>query len=256
MNRLNHRVSYKTHGSVGELILRQSENNALDYHTLKGLAEAFVKSRHQEDKCVLFKADGSNFTVGADLKYVRQLIDADDQSGFEKFSEAFQNVTRAMLQHPGIIIAGLHGWVIGGGFEITLTADLRFADEETKIKLPELAIGTMFSNASTKLLAQIIGLGRAKELMFLGDTIRAEKAHQIGLINRVCPTGKLYGSMQETAQKIIENVDAKALALAKNLINKNMDLPIQEVLDHEHKVLTGLGTHEEFKRKIKSILAK
>jgi len=90
-----------------------------------------------------------------------------------------------MLDHDGIIISGLHGWVIGGRFEIHLACDLRAATKDMTIMLPELSMGLMFSNASTKLLSRIVGEGRAKQLLFLGDKIDAQQAYGYGLIFQV-----------------------------------------------------------------------
>ena len=228
----------------------------MDLEALNKLISAFEESRENEDKCVLFKAIGPNFTVGADLKYIHKLINDQDINKFNEFSNAFQNLTIAMMRHPGIIVVGLHGWVVGGGFEISLSADLRYASVDTRIMLPELSIGTMFSNGSTKLLGQIVGLGRAKEIMFLGEEITPEFGYEIGLINKVCANDELDDEMNVTAGKILSTIDQHALKLAKNLIHKNVDLPIEEVLENELKILSELSTYEGFIDKINKFVQK
>lgn len=249
-------VKYNTKSKVGEIILEGPKNNPLDLETLLDLIVEFKNSAKNQDKCVLFKAVGPNFTVGADLKYIHKLVQEQDVEKFHEFSMAFQDLSRAMLNHPGIIIAGLHGWVVGGGFEISLSADIRYAATNTRIMLPELSIGTMFSNASTKLLGQIIGLGRAKELMFLGEEISAERGYEIGLINKVCDEEMLNDEMNITAGKIISTIDLHALKLAKALIHKNQDVTIEEVLNNELEILSELSTHEAFIKKINNFVKK
>ncbi|MFV2014599.1 MAG: enoyl-CoA hydratase/isomerase family protein [Candidatus Heimdallarchaeota archaeon] len=249
-------VHYLSKTKVGEITLDHPKNNLLNLDTLLDLISAFENSAKKEDKCVLFKATGPNFTVGADLKSIHKLVQDQDNTKFHNFSKAFQDLTRAMLNHPGIIIIGLHGWVVGGGFEISLSADIRYATKKTRIMLPELSLGTMFSNASTKLLGQIVGLGRAKELMLLGEEISAERGYEIGLLNKICEDDNLEDEMNITAGKIISGIDQHALKLAKALIHKNLDLSIEEVLDNELEVLSDLSTHKEFIEKINKFVNK
>lgn len=253
---MNTSVVYYSHEGFGQINLDRPKNNALDLDTLTDLAKAFTLSSENGDACCIFTAQGPNFTVGADLKYIHKLLRRDDKLGFDLFGDAFQNITQAMLAHSGVIIVGLHGWVIGGGFEISLAADLRFASDDTKIKLPELSIATMFSNASTKLLSQIVGLGRAKELMFLGHEINAQQALDIGLINRVCKRDDLDTELKQTAKKITENLDKLAIKLAKELILRNQDLPIDQVLRNESVILSQLGRYEAFRSRINKFVSK
>jgi enoyl-CoA hydratase len=120
--------------------------------------------------------------------------------------------------------------------------------------LPELSIGTMFSNASTKLLSQIVGLGRAKELMLLGEEISPERGYEIGLINKVCENEELNDEMNVAAGKILSSIDSQALKLAKNLIHTNQDVSLDEALENELKVLAELSTSDVFIEKIKKFV--
>ena len=245
-----------TKSGVGQIVLNGAKNNPLDWNILNKLALAFDQSSQNEDMCVLFTATGPNFTVGADLKYIHKLINTKDAKGYREFIAAFQNLTISMVRHNGIIIVGLHGWVIGGGFEIALAADLRYATLDTRIKLPELSIGTMFSNGSTKLLSQIVGLGRAKQIMFLGEEVSPEYGYEIGLINKVCATDKLEDELRNTAEKISKKIDQKVLGLAKELLLRNYNLPIEQVLENEQGVLNRLNTHQGFMDKINDFVKK
>ena len=169
-------VLYEKEGAVGKVILNKPQHgNTLDLNTLHSLIGAFKQSDQNEDLCVLYTAVGKNFTFGADLKYGYEL--QTKSGGLEesvRYMASFQDLTRVMRKHRGILIAGLKGLVIGGGFEISLSCDLRIAAKDTKIKFPELSIGTMFSNATTKLLPRIIGEGRTKELLLMARSISAE----------------------------------------------------------------------------------
>ncbi|MEE9377689.1 MAG: enoyl-CoA hydratase/isomerase family protein [Candidatus Lokiarchaeia archaeon] len=244
-------VLYEKEGYIGKIILNKPEKrNALDLHTIKELINSFNKSAENGDICVIYTANGKDFTVGADLKYGFDLLTNENRMAEAvEFLESFQDLTRAMMSHPGIIIAGLHGWVIGGGFEQLLYCDLRIAAHNTRIMLPELGVGLFFSNASTKLLPRIIGEGRAKQLMYLGTEINADDALNIGLVNKLCKPESLRRVLKRTANTIVQK-DHFALKWAKKLINENQDDTIESVLAKELRVMIFAGQSVELKRRL------
>lgn len=244
-------IIYEKEGDIGKIIINKPEKrNAIDLETLKKLINAFNKSAENNDICVLYTANGKDFTVGADLKYGFGLLtDQSRMAEAVKFLESFQNLTRSMISHPGIIIAGLHGWVIGGGFEQLLYCDLRIAANNTRIMLPELGVGLFFSNASTKLLPRIIGEGRAKQMMYLGSEINAEDALNIGLVNQVCKPEGLRRILKRTANSIVQK-DHIALKWAKKLINENQGDSIESVLAKELRVMILTGQGVDLKRRL------
>lgn len=248
-------VIYEKEGDIGKIILNKPDkNNTLDLLTLKKLIEAFKKSAQNDDICVIYSAEGKNFTVGADLKYGFNIISNPDkfQEAIE-FLESFQDLTRAMLAHTGVIIAGLHGWVIGGGFEQLLCCDLRIAADDTRIMMPELGVGLFFSNASTKLLPRIIGEARAKQLMYLGTEINAEEAFNIGLVSQVCKREGLNRILRRTANSLVQK-DHSALKWAKKLINEDQDDNFESVLAKELRVMMLVGQSEELKRRLEKFV--
>ncbi|MFX1409311.1 MAG: enoyl-CoA hydratase/isomerase family protein [Promethearchaeota archaeon] len=248
-------VLYENQGHVGKITLNKPEQrNAIDLQTLKELIKAFKNSAENDDICVIYAANGKNFTVGADLKYGYELLTSNERLAEAiEFLESFQNLTRSMISHPGVIIAGLHGWVIGGGFEQLLYCDLRIAANNTRIMLPELGVGLFFSNASTKLLPRIIGEGRAKQLMYLGTEINAEEAFNIGLVNQVCKPEGLRRILRKTANSIIQK-DHLALKLAKKLINENQDDHIESVLAKELRAMILTGQSEEVRKRLEKFV--
>ncbi|MFX1304062.1 MAG: enoyl-CoA hydratase/isomerase family protein [Promethearchaeota archaeon] len=240
---------------MGKITLNKPEQrNTLDLKTLKKLIEAFKISANNGDVCVIYSANGKHFTVGADLKYGFELLtDNSRMAEAVEFLEAFQNLTRAMISHSGIIIAGLHGWVIGGGFEQLLYCDLRIAANDTRIMLPELGVGLFFSNASTKLLPRIIGEGRAKQLMYLGSEISAKEALNIGLVNQVCKPEGLRRIIRRTANTIVQK-DHITLKWAKKMINENQDASIESVLAKELRIMILMGQSEELKKRLEKFV--
>ncbi len=250
-------VLYEKVGNLGKITLNKPEQrNTITLDVLKKLIEYFEQSAENEDICVIYSANGKHFTVGADLKYGYDLLTNESRlAEAVEFLESWQILTRKMLAHPGIIIVGYHGWVIGGGFEHTLACDYRIAAEDTRIMLPELGVGLFFSNASTKILPRIIGEGRAKELMIMGREISAEEAFRVGLVNQVCPTPSLPRILKKTAN-IIESKDHLALKYTKSFINENQDLSIESVLARESIAMITTGQSEELKKRLEKFVKK
>ena len=250
-------VLYEKQGDIGRITLNKPDKrNTIDLEVLRTLIEKFKISAENNDICVIYGAEGKHFTVGADLKYGYELLTNEDRmKEAVQFLESWQILTRAMIAHPGIIIAGLHGWVIGGGFEHTLFCDLRIAAEDTKIMLPELGVGLFFSNASTKLLPRIIGEARAKELMILGEELSADDAFRIGLVNKVCKPSSLNRILTKTANMIVSK-DHTALKYTKSFINENQDLSIESVLARESIAMIMTGKSENLKERLEKFVKK
>ena len=248
-------VLYERKGDIGKITLNKpDQRNTLDLATNNKLIEAFKQSAENKDVCVIYAANGKHFTVGADLKYGYNLLTNPDKLPEAiEFLESWQVLTRAMYAHPGIIIVGYHGWVIGGGFEHTLASDLRIAATDTRIMLPEVGVGLFFSNASTKILPRIIGEGRAKELMLLGKEISAEQALNIGLVNEICKPESLDRILKKTANNIVAK-DHLALRLTKQFINENQDIDIEGVLGRESVAMLTTGQSEGLREKLKKFV--
>ncbi len=250
-------VLYEKKGDIGQITLNKpDERNTFTLDMLKKLIELFEISAENNDVCVIYAANGEHFTVGADLKYGYDLLTNKERlAEAVEFLESWQILTRKMIAHPGIIIVGYHGWVIGGGFEHTLVCDYKIAAEDTRIMLPEVGVGLFFSNASTKLLPRIIGEGRAKELMILGKELSAEEAYRIGLVNQVCPTPSLPRILKKTANMIISR-DHLALKYTKSFINENQDLSIEAVLARESIAMITTGQSDELKKRLEKFVKK
>ena len=250
-------VLYEKSGAIGKITLNKpEERNTITLEVLKKLIELFETSAENNDVCVIYAANGKHFTVGADLKYGYDLLTNKERlAEAVEFLESWQILTRKMIAHPGIIIVGYHGWVIGGGFEHTLVCDYKIAAEDTRIMLPEVGVGLFFSNASTKLLPRIIGEGRAKELMIMGNELSAEEAHRIGLVNQVCSTPSLPRILKKTANMIISK-DHLALKYTKAFINENQDLSIESVLARESTAMITTGQSDELKRRLEKFVKK
>lgn len=252
---MNEWVVYEQDGKIGRITLNNPEkSNPITREVLVGLVAAFKKSHENKDRCVVYSAKGKDFTFGADLKYGYELMsNPTKKSEATEYMWYWQELTSVMLNHPGVIVVGYHGWIVGGGFEHTLVCDLKVAAEDTRIMMPELDIGIFFSNASTRLLPQIVGSARARELMIMGEKIDAQEALRIGLVNRVCKVDELDGVLNAYAEKIVTK-DAKALAMAKKFLNEAQENSIDDVLYKEGRAMIETGQSGGAEKRIKAFL--
>ncbi|WP_222914117.1 enoyl-CoA hydratase/isomerase family protein [Natrinema sp. SYSU A 869] len=209
-------------GEILRLTLSRPEKlNALNERLLSELVEA-LREASGEYTVVVIEGAGDAFTAGADLD--------EDSVGTERIG-LFQKVTRAARAFDGIVIGKLHGYAIGGGFELTFSFDLRYAQERTTFRLTESEIGVTVSNATSRLLPLLVGDGRAREIVFTGRPIEAAEAADIGLVSGVYSEGRLEEAVHDVAHDIVENKSRKALRYNKDLFNSAVT--VDRALDYE-----------------------
>ena len=123
-------------------------------------------------------------------------------------------------ERHGLAIGKLAGYAIGGGFELSLSFDLRYAAEDATFRMTESAVGATVSNASTKLLPLIVGEGRARELVFTRRPVSGTEAAEIGLVASAHPEDELDGVVMDAAMDVVENTSFTSLALNKRGFNE------------------------------------
>ena len=201
--------------------------NALNEALLRAIPEAIAEA--DDYSILIFRGAGGSFTSGADIHALH-----DEVAGVA----LFQELTRATRQFDGLVIGALDGWVVGGGFEWTLSFNLRYASPETTFKLPESEIGVPISNASTILLPLTIGLGRAQELIYTSRELPATEAKEIGLVNDIFEANRLDDAVAEIAQDITTTKSDRALLLNRTGIQQA--IPVEPALETE-SLLAKLG---------------
>jgi enoyl-CoA hydratase len=137
------------------------------------------------------------------------------------------------LEKP--VIAAVNGFCLGGGNEIAMGCDIIIASEKAKFGQTEINIGIIPGGGGTQRLPRLIGVCRAKELIYTGDIIRAEEADRLGLVNRVVPMDELMPAAKELARKIAAK-SAAALKLAKTAINHGMQTNLESGLKYEYEL--------------------
>lgn len=201
---------------------RPESLNALSKALLRDIAGAVREANEEGRRVIVFEGAGDAFTSGADLK------EADEE---DEEVELFQDMTRAVREFEGIVIGKLHGYAIGGGFEWTLSFDLRYAAPDAVFRLTESEIGLVVSNASTVLLPLTVGQGVARELVYTGREVHAEEAADLGIVAGVYEHDELEEKVMAVARDIVENKSPHALALNKQAFNDGF--PIEAAMEHE-----------------------
>jgi enoyl-CoA hydratase/carnithine racemase len=172
----------------------------------------------------------ASFSTGADLKERRTM--SPDQ--VRRFIFTIRNVFTSVEQLRVPVIAAINGFAFGGGTELALACDLRIASSNVVMGLTETSLAIIPGAGGTQRLPRIVGISKAKELIFTARRITAQTALEIGLVNKVVEPGKLIESACELAQEIAANGPI-AVAQAKFAINCGMDAPLSVALPLESK---------------------
>ncbi|MFH0780546.1 MAG: enoyl-CoA hydratase-related protein [Pseudomonadota bacterium] len=207
---------------------RPEAMNALNNQTRAEFREAIGDVAADDDiKVLILTGNGKAFVAGSDIKE------------FNKTTPyAAHNIMRLgemveKLEKP--VIAAVNGFCLGGGCEIAMGCDIIIASEKAKFGQTEINIGIIPGGGGTQRLQRLIGVCRAKELIYTGDIIRAEEAHRIGLVNRVVAMDELMPTAKEMAKKIATK-SAAALKLAKTAINRGMQTNLESGLKYEYEL--------------------
>jgi enoyl-CoA hydratase/carnithine racemase len=147
-------------------------------------------------------------------------------------TQKMQETTRLMLRVGKPTIASIQGYCLGGGVEWALNCDMRIAAADAQFGFPETRVGATITNAGSKLLPLLVGLGRANELILTGQVIGAETAERWGLVNRVVSREQLEAETVKMAQAI-QNDSPLAVYLARSSFWYGISAPIEQVLDFE-----------------------
>ncbi len=215
--------------AIFEIILnRPDKRNALNWPMLRALPTAVAQARRAAGvRVIVVAGEGKAFSAGIDLNAFLELPAAygpDWQRHMREITEEFQALLNSLAQVELPTIAVLHGFVLGLGLELALACDLRLAAEGTLLGLPETRLGLVPDVGGSTRLAQLVGLARAKELIFSSRQIEAALAERWGLVNQVVPADQLATAVDALAAEITACAPL-AVGMAKRLLNGMFDTP-------------------------------
>jgi len=223
-------VKYEVKDNVAIITIDRPEAlNALNLEVLALLEEAVAKAdRDDEVYVVVITGAGRAFVAGADIAQMKDLT-ADEARAFGEFgNRVFSKIES--LTKP--VIAAVNGFALGGGCELASACDIRIAGEKAKFGQPEVGLGITPGFGGSQRLPRIVGLSKAKELIFTGEVINAEEALRIGLVSSIVSSEDLMSSVLALAAKIAANAQI-AVRQSKTAINKGMQADIDTGLAFE-----------------------
>ncbi|NWF56576.1 MAG: enoyl-CoA hydratase/isomerase family protein [Syntrophaceae bacterium] len=164
------------------------------------------------------------FVGGVDVRAMMDL----DPDGAERFITDLHRCFLSIRESEKLVLASVNGFALGGGLELIASCDLRIASDRARFGMPEVRVGIP-SVIEAAYLPRLIGLGRAAEMVYLGEMIDAQEASRIGLVNRVVPHEELKAATRQMAEKALQ-CGPTAMILQKKLIAQWMDLSLTDAV--------------------------
>lgn len=220
-----------TEGAIATVTInRPKALNALNRETLEEMRCCFEGlAGNEEIRAVIITGGGEkSFVAGADIAFMHTL----DVLSARKFALLGQKVLSTIENLPQPVIAAVNGFALGGGCELALACDMRFASDNAKFGQPEVNLGVLPGFAGTQRLPRLIGKGLANELLFTGNIIDAAEACRIGLVNRVVTQDHLLPLCREIAEKIASRGPV-AIRLCKEVVNSGMEIDLARACQYE-----------------------
>lgn len=228
-------------GRIGRIRLNRPERyNALNRAMIREIVEAMERFDQDETVAVIvLNGEGKSFSAGADIE---EMVDATPVS--MELLDPFADWDRISRLHKPLI-AAVHGFVLGGGFELALACDLIYATPETQFAFPEVGLGVMPGAGGTQRLTKRIGRTRALEWLWTGDRMPASEAQQLGIINRIVEADQLEAHVLTVADRIAAQ-PVMSVRLIKDAVDKAGNLSLQDGMDHERRNFYLLfGTNDQ-----------
>lgn len=218
-------------GTIGIIILnRPNAANALSNHLLQNFHDVLDDlNTNQQLRVIIITATGEKaFCAGADLKERRNMNEQDVKNAVQFIHETANRI--AAINIP--VIAAINGAAYGGGLEFALACDIRIMAEHASVGLTETSLAIIPGAGGTQRLSRLIGIGKAKHLIYRAARISAEEAFQLGIVEEIVEASSLKQTAITYAKQIAAN-GPLAVQLAKTAINKGIELPLDEALQLE-----------------------
>ena len=221
-------------GNIAVVKLNRPPVNSLNVKAYGDIYDAFCELENDPSvgAIVVTGEGGKAFAAGLDVKEVAGKTIPD--------YFAFGRVSRKCLDKVAAIekptIAAVFGFVFGGGCELALACDLRIASTDASIGCPEVNLGIIPGSGGTQRLPRLIGIAKAKELLFMGETVSGEEACRIGLVNKVVPKEALLDETMALARRIAEK-SPLVLKLLKRTLASGADMALPAALAHEQAMI-------------------
>jgi enoyl-CoA hydratase len=236
-------VLYEKDGELAVITVNRPDKlNALNLQVCRDLLGALdLAAADAEVAAVVVTGAGEkSFVAGADIAAMSEMTPLDALA----FADLGHRIGAAIAGLPKPVIAAVNGFALGGGTELAIACDVVYASEKAKFGQPEVKLGIIPGFGGTQRLARLVGLHKAKELVFSGDTIDAAEALRIGLCCAVFPPGDLLPKAKDLARRMAA-AGRVAVAAAKRAMDHGFDLPLADACELEKQTFAALfGTED------------
>ena len=225
---------------------RPEKLNALTFEVYADLRDFFAEVEHRDDVSVIaITGQGRGFCSGGDVEEIIGQLRESDTKRLLEFTRMTGAVVERMRRLPIPIIAAVNGVAAGAGSVIALAADLRILAESASFHFLFTKVGLAGADmGSAYLLPRVVGLGRASELLLLGEKLESADALSIGLANRVVPDGELGDATVELARRLADG-PALAYGVTKTLLSRELDMDLASAIELETATQALLMTTED-----------
>jgi enoyl-CoA hydratase len=247
-------ILYTRENGIGVVCINRPQAlNALNSDVFSELYQVFNEiDTDSEVKVVIITGAGDKaFVAGTDIAEIK----SHSRSGIRGFAKAVRKTNEAIYNLGKPTIAAINGLALGGGLELAMLCDLRICSKNAKLGQPEINLGIIPGGGGTQRLTRLVGMTKAKELLFTGDMIDAQTAVNIGLVNKVVAAGKLMDEAKALAQKLFGK-GAVALRLVKTAINNGTNMDLASALDFEAECFARCFSTEDQKEGMNAFIEK
>lgn len=246
-------IRLEINGKVATICFTRPEQmNALSKELVLELQDAVRKVDQNEDLLALIiTGEGKAFMAGADLKEVSSRANMEHYAYNKLLNDVFGAVGE--LNIPSI--AAINGYAMGGGLELALSCTMRIASDRAKLALPEVTLGLIPSAGGAQRLPRIIPYGSAMKLLLTGNTINAEEALKLGVVDEVVPGDELIEYVNAVAEKIANNAPLAVKAIMYT-VTKGMEMPLPYALRHAELTNNVVVASDDAKEGVKSFVEK
>ena len=250
-------IKVENEAGIATITLNRPEKlNAFAGHMRRDLAEALEHAATDRNvRVIIITGAGRGFCAGADVAYMAELMERQDVDEFTRLLGAGRRVLTTIRQMQKPVIASVNGAAYGAGFNLALACDLRFAAESASFSQSFVKVGLHPDWGGTYFLPRVVPTNLACEMFFLGDAINAERALQLGLINRLVPDAELQAETRKLAERL-RDAPYKSIAAAKHAVYMSEESSLERMLQYETEAQLACFQSEEARERVKAFVEK
>lgn len=248
-------IRFEVQDRVATLTMNRPENlNAISLEMLDEMLRAVFACTHSRDvRVIILRGEGRAFSSGGDIHVMERMLDQDAYGFMKDWIGRVHLLEMQLRTIAKPVIASIQGIASGQGFNLALACDIRLASESASFNQSFVRVG--LTSEGTYFLPRLVGVGKATELFFTGDSLSAAEALSLGIVNRVVPDAYLEAETRSWAQRMADG-PTEALGRIKLLINSGYKNQLDQHLGQECTLIAETARTADFKEGVRAFLEK